>query len=87
MDIWSSAQGVYIFVGTNDISVVRCDAHTELPKWEFLSLVGPGMKKSWAEVISISNIACFIMFLCFLVWLQDPSIDMNLVGFEKKSQT
>jgi len=46
MDIWSSAQGVYIFVGTNDISVVRCDAHTELPKWEFLSLVGPGKKKS-----------------------------------------
>ena len=49
MDIWSSAQGVYIFVGTNDISVVRCDAHTELPQGDFLSLVGPGMKKSWAE--------------------------------------
>jgi len=45
MDIWSSAQGVYIFVGTNDISVVRCDAHTELHRalnWHLERRFAPG---------------------------------------------
>ncbi len=54
MDIWSSAQGVYIFVRTNDISVVRCDEHTELPQELVVPkpAVGNCEEVDWAEVSS-----------------------------------
>ena len=54
MDIWSSAQGVYIFVRTNDISVVRCDEHTELPQELAVPkpAVGTCEEVDWAEVSS-----------------------------------